>query len=178
MNDKDLIQCLRCSGRSVGDKEVCGEAAERLAALSGAALTRHADDIAIYAFAAAMSTKMAEARAKGRSGWEECDPAKLSRMLLEHVEKGDPRDVANFCMMLWHHETPILAPRKEAKPVAADAVLKALGEMLTCFDDGVGQDWNEKVLDNARIVYHDARIAALSQEQAPADKDATKGCAA
>src|SRR5450830_137153 len=34
MNDKDLCQCLHCAGRTVGDKEVCNEAAERLAVLS------------------------------------------------------------------------------------------------------------------------------------------------
>lgn len=43
---------------------------------------------------------MAESRAKGRSCWETCTPTYLSRLLREHVEKGDPVDVANFCMML------------------------------------------------------------------------------
>ncbi|HEM8535008.1 TPA: hypothetical protein U2Q23_001092 [Burkholderia multivorans] len=45
-----------------------------------------------------MKHKLALARAKGRGGWETCSPADLSRMLREHVEKGDPRDVANFCV--------------------------------------------------------------------------------
>jgi hypothetical protein len=65
------------------------------------------DDIAVDSFARAMKDKMAQARAKGRSGWEGCEPDDLSRMLREHVEKGDPRDVANFCMMLWHHSASI-----------------------------------------------------------------------
>jgi hypothetical protein len=68
------------------------------------------DDIAVDSFARAMKEKMAAARAKGRSGWEGCEPADLSRMLREHIEKGDPRDVANFCMMLWHHSAPIAPP--------------------------------------------------------------------
>lgn len=61
------------------------------------------DDASVDAFAMAMKEKMAEARAKGRGGWEDptqCTAEDLSRMLRDHVEKGDPRDVANFCMML------------------------------------------------------------------------------
>ncbi|MCA8481748.1 helix-turn-helix domain-containing protein [Burkholderia multivorans] len=69
----------------------------------------HSDDVAVDSFAAAMKHKLALARAKGRGGWETCSPADLSRMLREHVEKGDPRDVANFCMMMWHHGSPIVS---------------------------------------------------------------------
>jgi len=67
----------------------------------------HTDDLAVDRFAAAMKAKLAAARAKGRSGWETCPPDELSRLLREHVDKGDPRDVANFCMMLWHLEASI-----------------------------------------------------------------------
>lgn len=63
--------------------------------------TRHPEDIAVDQFAVAMKAKLADARVMGRSGWQECDPAELSYMLREHVEKGDPRDLANFCMLLW-----------------------------------------------------------------------------
>jgi hypothetical protein len=70
---------------------------------------KHPDDIAVDRFAEAMKAKLADARAKGRSGWQECDPAELSYMLREHVEKGDPRDVANFCMFLWSLGKPISA---------------------------------------------------------------------
>lgn len=67
----------------------------------------HSDDVAVDRFAAAMKEKLAQARAKGRGGWEQCDPVELSLMLREHVEKGDPRDVANFCMFLWSMGKPI-----------------------------------------------------------------------
>ncbi|WP_186191073.1 hypothetical protein [Burkholderia gladioli] len=77
----------------------------------------HVDDVAVDEFAIAMKAKMAAARAKGRSGWETCAPADLSRMLREHVEKGDPRDVANFSMMLYHHGAPISAPADAREPV-------------------------------------------------------------
>lgn len=61
------------------------------------------DDIAVAAFALAMSEKLAMKRRDGRGGWDDPDEvsqAGLSRMLREHVDKGDPVDVANFAMML------------------------------------------------------------------------------
>lgn len=62
---------------------------------------QHFDDDAVDEFAIALKDKLAAARAKGRYGWRSCTPEELTRMLREHVEKGDPRDVANFCMFLW-----------------------------------------------------------------------------
>ncbi|NYT38918.1 hypothetical protein ERD78_18630 [Allopusillimonas soli] len=76
----------------------------------------HTDDDAVDHFAAAMKEKLAQARAKGRHGWHECDPKDLSTMLRAHVEKGDPRDVANFCMFLWSLGQPISAAPQPAKP--------------------------------------------------------------
>jgi hypothetical protein len=72
----------------------------------------HPDDVAVDAFAAAMKAKMAAARAKGRGGWEDpsqCSAVDLTRLLRDHVEKGDPRDVANFCMMLHQRGEAIAA---------------------------------------------------------------------
>lgn len=65
-------------------------------------LKQHEDDEAVDRFAHAIKEKLALAREKGRSGWQQMGPNELSAMLREHVEKGDPRDVANFCMFLWH----------------------------------------------------------------------------
>lgn len=62
------------------------------------------DDQEVDAFATEMKLKLDAAREKGRGGWdsfERCTQQTLSDMLREHVEKGDPRDVANFCMFLW-----------------------------------------------------------------------------
>ncbi|HID8539019.1 TPA: hypothetical protein ACXIMI_004179 [Stenotrophomonas maltophilia] len=73
---------------------------------------QHRDDLAVDAFAAAMKAKMAAGRGKGRGGWEDpaqCTAEDLSRMLRDHVEKGDPRDVANFCMMLHQRGEAIAA---------------------------------------------------------------------
>lgn len=80
-----------------------------------AAARAHSDDIAVDRFAAEMKTKLAAAREKGRGGWETCPPEALSQMLREHVEKGDPRDVANFAMFLWSLGQPISA----AAPIQA-----------------------------------------------------------
>lgn len=72
---------------------------------------QHPDDVAVDMFAKAMKGKLAQARAKGRSGWQTCNKYELSNMLRDHVEKGDPRDVANFCMFLHALGHPIqIAP--------------------------------------------------------------------
>lgn len=63
----------------------------------------HPDDIAIQRFCEVLKQKMERNRAKGRGGWDDksdCTAETLSRMLREHVEKGDPVDVALFAMML------------------------------------------------------------------------------
>lgn len=65
---------------------------------------KHEDDAAVDLFAAAMKKKLRFAREhKGRGGWQDCSPEELRKMLVEHLLKGDPVDVANFCMML--HQT-------------------------------------------------------------------------
>lgn len=67
----------------------------------------HADDLAVDRFAAVMKAKLARSRAKGRSGWQTCSAPALSAMLREHVDKGDPIDVAIFGMMIHHLGRPI-----------------------------------------------------------------------
>lgn len=69
---------------------------------------RHSDDVAVDRFCLVMKDKLKRSREKGRSGWETASPEYLSRLLIEHVEKGDPLDVANFCMMLHQRSSPIL----------------------------------------------------------------------
>lgn len=80
------------------------------------AVDAHEDDKAADEFAAAMKAKLKFAREhRGRGGWERMRPEELSRMLREHVEKGDPVDVGNFCMMLHQHRAQITPP-----PAAVD----------------------------------------------------------
>ena len=66
----------------------------------------HDDDIAVDKFARMMKAKLAAARAKGRSGWDDpevCTVESLADMLVEHLFKGNANnfvDIANFAMML------------------------------------------------------------------------------
>lgn len=75
----------------------------------------HPDDVAVDRFAAVMKAKLARKRRQGRGGWEDkeaCSGPFLSRLLVEHVDKGDPVDVANFAMML-HQRGEQIADERE-----------------------------------------------------------------
>ncbi|HGM6720242.1 TPA: hypothetical protein ACKQC2_001083 [Stenotrophomonas maltophilia] len=131
--------------------ERAGDAGDRkyVAAIRGALAARqpvadqHQDDRAVDAFAAAMKAKMAEARAKGRGGWEDpaqCTADDLSRMLRDHVDKGDPRDVANFCMMLHQRGDAIAARQPVGEHGEGDEFLAGVCVALQCVtaqDSGV-----------------------------------------
>lgn len=62
----------------------------------------HPDDAAVDALAVLMKAKLAKQRKKGYGGWEtpRCTQYHLSVFLRDHVDKGDPVDVANFCAFL------------------------------------------------------------------------------
>ncbi|TAN03103.1 MAG: hypothetical protein EPN36_13980 [Rhodanobacteraceae bacterium] len=92
-----------------------------------AVVSQHPDDVAVDAFAAAMKTKLAEARAKGRGGWQDkgdCPQQRLSGMLRACVEKGDPRDVANLCMFLHQRDEAILPRSMTMLELATDPALR------------------------------------------------------
>lgn len=76
--------------------------------LQATAVDRHADDVAVDRFAAAMHTRMRECRLKGKAGWddpEQCSEGHLHALLQERVDSALCRDsmvdVANYAMMLW-----------------------------------------------------------------------------
>lgn len=71
------------------------------------------DDSCVDNFAVAMKEKLMLARQKGRAGWLKCSQEELSTMLREHVDKGDPRDVANFCMFLWSIGCAVSPPQAQ-----------------------------------------------------------------
>jgi len=76
------------------------------------AMQSRVDETGVHRFSREMSAKLANARKKGRGGWQ--DPAQvtpddLARQLVEHVAKGDPIDIANYCMFL-NHRVPNFAP--------------------------------------------------------------------
>jgi hypothetical protein len=101
----------------------------------------HSDDEAVDRFAVELKEKLAESRTKGRRGWQHCDPDYLSECLREHVEKGDPRDVAAYCMMLWHQGKAIASTAyAEQQPdplVAASEALRIAIEAHSHFAAGL-----------------------------------------
>ncbi|MBS7472161.1 hypothetical protein KID98_15205 [Pseudomonas syringae] len=66
---------------------------------------QHPDNLAVDRFAAAMKTKLAESRAKGRDSWDMpwVKDQQLAEHLVKHLPKGNSgnfEDIANFAMML------------------------------------------------------------------------------
>lgn len=100
------------------------------------------DNEAVRAFSEMMRKKMALSRANGRSGWHDpdrCSPEYLRALLYEHLDKGDPVDVANICMMLRHYQEPTspnLARAEAAEAKLARAV-EGLKEALEAMNDHV-----------------------------------------
>lgn len=58
------------------------------------------DECHVNSFAAKMKDKLAIKRQQGRTGWWDMLDCELSAILRQCVDKGDPVDVANLCMML------------------------------------------------------------------------------
>ncbi len=131
---------------------------------SDAEEARMHDDRAAAAFSVAMREKLAAARARGRSGWNDkadCSQHHLSELLRKHVEKGDPVDVANFAMFLHQRGESILpAPTGEQAGEVVDWNDSDV-ETLRCLRDAIGKYVNlkklwvptiDKMLSRARLV--------------------------
>lgn len=61
---------------------------------------QHPDDEAVDNLADAMKAKLSFKRSTGVEGWQTMPAEDLRAGLRRHLEKGDPIDVANYCMML------------------------------------------------------------------------------
>jgi len=63
-------------------------------------------------FSEALLAKLRDAQQKyGYDGWVRDDWADELRLhLRQHVEKGDPRDVAAYCAFAWHHGWSLAQP--------------------------------------------------------------------
>ena len=70
---------------------------------------------AVDRFAARMKDKLTLAQQRGKRGWR--DPSwtdeQISKDLREHCDKGDPVDVANYCMFLSDRGESITTTNKE-----------------------------------------------------------------
>jgi len=143
---------------------------DRVARLASERKEGHHDDVAVDAFAAAMKSKLAKARAKGRGGWQDkvdCPHPLLSDMLRHHVEKGDPVDVANFCMFLHQRGEGIL-PRAVA---ARHGALAEPAAVVTGFERGGDHEPIVKFSETfamARGVSIGMRLFAHALEMPPA----------
>ena len=90
---------------------------------------QHPDDLAVDRFALAMKAKLADARSKGRSGWDDlaqCSVEYLAQLLVGHIGKdnaGNFEDVANLAMMLHQRgaDPSVLAEAAGARPVESTA---------------------------------------------------------
>ena len=100
-------------------------------------MSKHADDYAVERFAIAMKAKLADARAKGRGGWDDsssCSVEHLAALLIGHIGKGNPgnfEDIANLAMMLHQRgaDPAILAGKQPAQrmPELTDELRLILG---------------------------------------------------
>lgn len=110
-----LEQCA-LYGADIGDSiaEAMKGAAAFLRRVPGVA-GQHPDDLSVDAFASVMKAKLEKKRGRLGDGWRgaDCSAERLSRMLREHVEKGDPVDVANFAMMLHQRGEQITPPVRQ-----------------------------------------------------------------
>lgn len=89
----------------------------------------HEDDLSADSFALKMKNKLAFSRnVKGRGGWRnrsDFTPESLSRYIREHIEKGDPVDVANIAMFASERgETILKLPAEQLSPSEQRAILK------------------------------------------------------
>lgn len=160
---------------------------------------QHPDEIAVDCFAAAMKAKLKwEREQRNRSGWQAMSAADLSRILYEHLPKGDPVDVANLSMMLHQNGqqivTPPAEPVVEAHPVyeelvrsrskelhqklGRDAMLRQNDPVQTIYEfawsiwhDGFGEGMNEAALATKPAVKDDETVVAATARNYVADKE-------
>ena len=61
-------------------------------------------DTLVNRFAEVMRRKLMRKLSTGYSGWDDPDwtEASIRAAMIEHVEKGDPVDIANFAAFLWN----------------------------------------------------------------------------
>lgn len=82
------------------------------------------DNRCVDNFAAVLKKKLAKGRAKGRSGWIGAGADHLNSLLLEHILKGDPVDVAAFAMFIHQngYRTYIPKPAERTEVQLKEAV--------------------------------------------------------
>lgn len=124
----------------------------------------HPDDVAVDRFAAAMKVKLAMKRAEGYRGWEnkeDCTAGRLSFLLRDHVDKGDPVDVGNLAMMLHQRGQGIAA--SPSPPETREGAIRA--------------DEREACAQTARAVGDEAKERGLAKAESRTGRDKANAAA-
>ncbi len=134
----------------------------------------HIDDIGIDRFTNAMRLKMAYARSKGRSGWNDkelCSGEQLAAALVEHLSKGNDgtfEDIANFAMMLHQRQE---SPRLLVDAVSAikASVVSELALVLIEASDNAGangylEEAQAMVDASELIITHAQQVMKIKEE--------------
>ena len=120
----DLMECLqdRPVEPSKAVQGKCVTQAEKQEPVKDEPVALHHDTAdLVNRFSQAMREKLAKAERKyGYSNlWANCDWMDECRAkLVEHLHKGDPLDVANYCAFLWHHGEHCKQEPVKDEPVA------------------------------------------------------------
>lgn len=122
---RQALRCLRLEVDSsiVNDIEAKVEWAFAAFRRQSAPVEIHPDTLdLVRRFSQALLEKLAAAEKKygWTNGWKECGlnwgEEVMQERLLEHLAKGDPRDVAAYCAFLWHHGLSTKAAPVEITP--------------------------------------------------------------
>lgn len=115
----DIVRSCAASGIEVDSLDVLMAVERALPVAAPSSAEQAADELhpktrdLVTRFSAAMAEKLLKAQRKyGYSdGWADAGWLDECRQhLRQHVAKGDPLDVANYCAFLWHHGASTTAP--------------------------------------------------------------------
>lgn len=121
----------------------------------------------VQRFANAMALKLLCAQRKyGYSdGWMSPDWMDECRAkMLEHISKGDPRDVANYCAFLWHHGASTATqppPADDARDAGHNLLRQALAAMTALRQGLESPDKND-----GQYIFNAGAVRAFVDEQA------------
>lgn len=178
MINKQTWVCGQCQHCYTKESTTCPECGCLLASKVPESLIEQYKD-RLAPFLLLMARKMAASEIKGRLGWVQCSQQDLSNMLREHVEKGDPVDVANFCFMLSDVKSGILPITGNhwpcwacSKPVSMNQRANSDGHCPHCEVELDIENWpfNEKTIRELRESGH-AVIVWTPEEIGEADID-------
>lgn len=96
---------------------------------------RTLDLVQRFALALAKKLRLAEEKYGHTDGWSRDDwEAECRDHLYQHLEKGDPRDVAAYCAFMWHHGWITYRPANTAPPASDNEKIKRTVRLLDQFD--------------------------------------------